>query len=52
MAELRPENLGKVFKETQKLIYSRHVANSAEFIFEENGAGASTKAGCTDCKVF
>lgn len=50
--ELKPNNLDQVFADTEKIIYMRRVATSAELIFEGNNPKNPPLSGCGQCNIF
>ena len=50
--ELKNDNLEKIFEETEKIIYSRSIANSADIIFEEDLPHNQSSGGCAKCRIF
>jgi hypothetical protein len=50
--ELKEDNLAKIYKETEKIIYSRSIANSADVIFEDDLPHNQNSEGCVKCRIF
>ena len=50
--ELKSDNLNKIFKETEKIIYTRSIANSADILFDEEITHQKGSEGCAKCRIF